>query len=51
MTRRSKPHMWRARLIKELAGCPEGFTDGTRLLTLNGPTPLCLPGFERERAR
>ncbi len=38
--------MWRARLIKELAGRPEGFTDGTRLLTLNGPTPVCLPGFE-----
>ncbi len=40
---------WRKRLVAELKGRPEGFTDGATLKTLGGPTPLCLPGFERER--
>ncbi|MDP6779462.1 MAG: sulfatase-like hydrolase/transferase, partial [Candidatus Latescibacteria bacterium] len=31
--------MWRQRLIDELEGRPEGFTDGKRLLKLDGPTP------------
>jgi arylsulfatase A-like enzyme len=29
---------WRARLIRELTGRPEGFTDGRSLLQLDGPT-------------
>jgi choline-sulfatase len=40
---------WRARLVSELAGRPEGFTDGTELTPVGGPTPHCLPGFEQER--
>jgi arylsulfatase A-like enzyme len=40
---------WRERLIAELAGRPEGFTDGKTLKKLDGPTALCLPGYERER--
>lgn len=38
---------WRKRLINELKGRPEGFTDGKKLLKLNGPTTKVLPGFER----
>jgi len=38
---------WRALLIREIDGRPEGFTDGKKLLKLGGPTPLCLPGYER----
>jgi len=34
---------WRAALAAELAGRPERFSDGTRLLTVGGPTPPCLP--------
>jgi len=34
--------VWRARLVRELAGRPEGFTDGERLLRLDGPTRHCL---------
>lgn len=41
---------WRERLIERLDGRPEGFTDGRRLLTLDGPTPFCLPGHERPEA-
>lgn len=38
---------WRERLINELKGRPEGFTDGKKMLKLNGPTTNVLPGFER----
>jgi arylsulfatase A-like enzyme len=38
---------WRKRLIEDLVDRPEGFTDGKTLLKLEGPTPFCLPGFER----
>jgi arylsulfatase A-like enzyme len=34
---------WRARLVRELSGRPEGFTDGQVLLTLNGPTAAVVP--------
>lgn len=37
---------WRAILIRELTGRPEGFTDGTRLLKLNGATPARVPVAE-----
>lgn len=36
--------LWRSRLVRELNGRPEGFTDGTTLLKLAGPTPTVLPG-------
>lgn len=39
--------LWRQRLIRELDGRPEKFTDGKSLLKLDGPTPAVLPGFER----
>jgi len=32
--------LWRSRLIEELKGRPEGFTDGNSLLKLDGPTPV-----------
>jgi arylsulfatase A-like enzyme len=35
-------------LMRELAGRPEGFTDGKELKRLGKPTPNFLPGFERE---
>lgn len=35
---------WRAVLIRELEGRPEGFTDGRELLRLPGVTAPCLPG-------
>ena len=35
--------LWRERLIRELTGRPEGFTDGKILKKLNGPTPKFLP--------
>lgn len=38
---------WRGILIRELAGRPEEFTDGTHLLAQRGPTALYLPGFAR----
>lgn len=34
---------WRSRLISELRGRPEGFTDGERLLQLKGPTARSIP--------
>ena len=34
---------WRARLVRELTGRAEGFTDGEVLLILNGPTPTVVP--------
>lgn len=39
--------LWRQRLVHELTGRPEGFTDGESLLPLEGPTTIVLPGFER----
>lgn len=36
---------WRAILVQELAGRPEGFTDGRELLRLLGPTAPRLPGM------
>ncbi len=44
--RAGEVRLWRERLVEELEGRPEGFTDGKRLLKLDGPTPFCLPGFE-----
>lgn len=41
---------WRGLLIKELAGRPEGFTDGSRLLKLPGPTPAYMPIYENKKA-
>ncbi len=38
---------WRARMVQELAGRPEGFTDGTKLTPIGKASPFCLPGFER----
>jgi arylsulfatase len=35
---------WRAVLVRELDGRPEGFTDGRNLLRLPGITAPCLPG-------
>lgn len=35
---------WRAILVGELDGRPEGFTDGHALIRLSGPTAPCLPG-------
>ena len=34
--------LWRSRLAAELAGRPEGFSDGKTLHTLDGPTAHCL---------
>jgi len=42
-TRACETTLWRTRLIAELAGRPEGFTDGRALLTLDGPTSICFP--------
>ena len=39
---------WRLRLVEEMTGRPEGFTDGRQLTPVGGPTASCLPGFERE---
>ena len=39
---------WRAILVRELTGRPEGFTDGKTLKVLGKPTPEQLPGFEQE---
>ena len=39
---------WRAMLVRELAGRPEGFSDGQRLRALGHATPRYLPGYERE---
>ena len=41
--------VWRNRLVAELDGRAEGFTDGRELKKLDGPTPRCLPGFETDR--
>jgi arylsulfatase len=38
---------WRQRLVDELTGRPEGFTDGKSLTPVGGSSPFCLPGFER----
>ena len=38
---------WRARLVQELDGRPEGFTDGERLTPIGGPSPRYMPGHER----
>ena len=37
---------WRQRLVRELDGRPEGFVRNGALVTLGGPTPSILPGFE-----
>ncbi|MEO6964374.1 MAG: sulfatase-like hydrolase/transferase [Acidobacteriaceae bacterium] len=39
---------WRRVLVQELAGRPEGFVRDGELQILGGPTPFCLPGFERK---
>lgn len=39
--------VWRGRLVNELAGRPEGFTNGAKLLPLGNRTPPCLPGLEQ----
>ena len=36
---------WRKRMIDELAGRPEGFTDGERLIPMSGASPSALPGL------
>jgi arylsulfatase len=41
---------WRARLVERLSGRPEGFTDGRELTPIGGPSPFCLPGYERPEA-
>ena len=46
--RRDEIETWRRRLVEELTGRPEGFTDGRRLLGQSGATALCLPGYERQ---
>jgi len=38
---------YRARLIAELEGRPEGFVKDGKLAVLGGPTPFHLPGYER----
>jgi arylsulfatase len=41
---------WRSRLVRELSGRPEGFTDGRELIVLNGPTaPVVPPGWSPTR--
>jgi arylsulfatase A-like enzyme len=39
---------WRALLVQELAGRPEGFVEGGALRPVGGPTAPCLPGYERQ---
>lgn len=46
-TRQEEIASWSSRLVEELKGRPEGFTDGEKLLKLDGPTMNVLPGFER----
>ncbi|MBD3240518.1 MAG: arylsulfatase [Chitinivibrionales bacterium] len=41
--------MWRERLVAELTGRAEGFTDGKSLKVLGKATLPYLPGYERER--
>lgn len=36
---------WRKRMIDELAGRTEGFTDGEGLIPMTGPSPTSLPGL------
>lgn len=38
----------RARLVEILKDRPEGFSDGKVLKVLGGPSPKCLPGFEKD---
>ncbi|MBW1697742.1 MAG: arylsulfatase [Deltaproteobacteria bacterium] len=46
---RDEIEYWRSVLISELAGRPEGFTDGKQLKVLGKPTPAWLPGYEQQR--
>ncbi len=39
--------VWRQRLVEQLAGRPESFTDGRRLTPIGGDSPFFRPGFER----
>ncbi len=43
----SKIEIWRQRLIEQLAGRQEGFTDGKKLLKTKGITRLCRPEIFR----
>ncbi len=43
--------VWRKRLIKELEGRPEGFTDGKKLNVLGSNTSFCMPGYENSNPR
>ncbi len=45
--RAAEIEQWRHRLVQELSGRPEGFTDGKRLLKLNGATTKVLAGSKR----
>jgi arylsulfatase A-like enzyme len=45
--RQSEIRAWRERLIDELAGRPENFTDGRLLRRLPGPTPVHMPDAGR----
>ena len=39
--------LWRGRLVEKLTGRPEGFTDGQKLLKLDGTTPFFAPGYDQ----
>jgi arylsulfatase A-like enzyme len=49
-SRRDEVACWRSSLVRELAGRPEGFSDGKELKRLPGPTMPYLPGFEIDRS-
>jgi arylsulfatase A-like enzyme len=39
---------WRGILVRELESRPEGFVRDGQLAEFDGPSPLCLPGYERD---
>jgi len=46
-SRQDEIAIWRLRLVEQLTGRPEAFTDGWRLTPIGGDSPFFRPGFER----